>query len=166
MGRQINFYLTPTDTQELERFLRIREPLCVLHSRSPVNEPQVLQTTDLIQGGKQWLFFKLVRSTDIDQVLMEYVPAQGYWTIDELRSPVIEFNRCYIDDQALRRGRLYYTEKFYGADGAVVEKPEEFRAWAQALFRSTKKYLKKKDVDYFGPEAEHLIALGQRKIVQ
>ena len=71
--------------------------------------------------------------------MTRHVPAQGYWTIDVLRSPVREFNRCYYDGKMLRRRRLDYVDGFYGADDQWQIKADGFRSWARAVLRKTKR---------------------------
>lgn len=160
MGSQVNFFLTPGDTARLEAVVRLVQPFVVLHSRSPTPSPRQLANVDFVEGGEQWLFFHLVRPEDVGAVVMRHVPAQGYWTVDVLRSPVIEFNGCFFDSRTLRRGRVYYTPSFFDADGALVQKPQEFLAWSKSLFAAVKKNLKRRGTEYVGTEAEAWTASG------
>ena len=154
MGHQVNFYLTPPDVAALEEALRNIEPMIVLHSRSNAPEPRVLNNLNLAEDGKTWLFFYLVRASDLTDVEMCHVPEQGYWSIDVIKSPVVQFNRCFLDDKILRRGRVYYVEKFYGNDNEIVSKSESFRNWAKTIQKVTKSNLKKYGPDYIGKGAE------------
>jgi len=88
------------------------------------------------------------------------VPTQGYWTVDVLRSPVVQFRGCYFDGKIPRRGRVYYVDGFYAENDEWVEKPESFRAWAKAVLKAAKKGLKRQDSDYIGPEASEWLAQG------
>lgn len=153
MGHQVNFYATPVDIGELERSIGQLEPTVIVHSRSPSAGPRIVSSLNLTEDGQRWLFYFLVRESDLLHVVTEHVPAQGYWAIDAIRSPVIEFNSCYFDGKVLRRGRVYYVDGFYGEDEAWVEKSESFRIWAQAVLRTTKKALKKHGTDYIGKDA-------------
>lgn len=153
MGHQVNFYATPADIAELERSIGRMEPMVIVHSRSPTAEPRVVSSLNVTEEGQRWLFYFLVRKTDLVHVVTEHVPAQGYWAIDILHSPVVEFNSCYFDRKILRRGRVYYVDGFYGENEAWVEKPEGFRTWARAVLKTTRKALKKHETDYLGPDA-------------
>jgi hypothetical protein len=153
MSHQLNFHATPADVAELEAAFRALEPMAIIHSRSPTVEPRAVPSLRLEEGGQPWLFYYLVRERDLVDVVTRHIPAQGYWTVDVLRSPVVEFNSCYFDRKILRRGRLYYLDGFYGENEAWVEKPEAFRLWAKAVRKFAWKSLTKHDADYIGRDA-------------
>jgi hypothetical protein len=154
MGHQVNFYLDPFDTLSLEQTIRTVEPLLVLHSRSPRSEPRVVESASIEEDGQPWLFAFLVRREDLQSVVTRHVPAQGYWTIDVLKSPVIEFNRCFFDCTVLRRGRLYYVDGYYNANQTWEDKEDGFQQWAKTVLTRTKKVLKKYKGDYIGTGAD------------
>jgi hypothetical protein len=158
VGHQVNFYLAPTDTVALEQTIRTLGPLLVLHSRSPGSEPRVLESVSIEENGQPWLFVVLVRPEDLQAVVTRHVPAQGYWTIDVVQSPVIEFTRCFFNGTLLRRGRLYYVDGFYDANDTWQDKRNGFRQWAKAVLAKTKKGLKKHKTDYIGTGAEAWLA--------
>jgi hypothetical protein len=153
MAHQVNFYAAPEDIAQIEAEVRQIEPIEFLHSRSQAAGPRVVSSLDLREDGTPWLFFYLVRESDLAAVVTNRVPAQGYWTVDVFRSPVVEFNRCYFDGNILRRGRVYYVDGFYRSDEIWVEKSEYFRRWAKSVFKITKRCLKRHGTDYIGQEA-------------
>lgn len=153
MGHQLNFHATPQDVAELEAGIRKLEPMVILHDRSPIADPRVLPSLGFREDGQPLLFYYLVRVTDLSRVATRHVPTQGYWTVDVLRSPVVEFSSCYFDGKVLRRGRVYYVDGFYGEDEEWVDKPESFRLWARAILKTTRKALKKHGADYIGHDA-------------
>lgn len=159
MGKQVNFYLLPDDAAKLEAKLRDKEPLIVLHSRSDSSMPRALAHLNFEENGRRWLYFYLVRPEDLNDVVMRHVPAQGYWVVDALRSPVIEFTQCFFDGHDLRRGRIYYVDNFYGVNGKLIEKTEPFKKWARSVFATTKKILSKYDsYFYIGEETKTWLA--------
>lgn len=160
MGHQVNFYLTHSDTECLEKVLRGVTPLMLLHSISHTSEPRVLDSSNFKENDQPWLYYFLVLPEDLERVVMRHVPAQGYWTVDVIKSPVVEFNRCFTRGRLLRRGRLYYVDRYYGSDDALLDKSEAFRKWAKSLLATTKKSLKKQGLDYLGSDAAHLLADG------
>jgi hypothetical protein len=105
------------------------------------------------EDGQPWLFCHLVRESELVDVVTRHVPAQGYWIVDVVKSPVIEFNGCYFNGKILRRGRVYYVDGFYGADNTWVEKSEAFRLWAAGVLKTIKKVLKKNGSEYIGETA-------------
>jgi hypothetical protein len=153
MGHQVNFHATPDDIANIERTIGLLEPMDILHSRSPLAAPRIVPSVNIIENGQRWLFFFLVRRCDLGEVLLEHVPAQGHWSIDQLRSPVVQFNSCYFDRCILRRGRMYYVDGYFGENGLWTEKPESFRLWAKALLKATKKVLKRHGNEYIGQDA-------------
>ena len=153
MGHQANFFMTPTETNLLEQFWRSVAPMSVLHSRSSNAEPRVLPSSDIEERGQRWLFFHLVRPEDLKSVVMRSVPAKGYWTVDVVKSPVVELARCFFDRRILRRGRLYFVDGYYGADNDWVDKGDDFKRWATLLLSVTKKRLARHGSDYIGGEA-------------
>jgi hypothetical protein len=165
MGHQINFYLDPMDMVALEQTIRTLGPLLVLHSRSPVPEPRILDSVSIEENGQPWLFVHLVRHEDLQAVVTRHVPAQGYWTIDVVKSPVIEFNRCFFDCTILRRGRLYYVDGYYDANQVWEDKPQSFQQWAKAVLAKAKKSLRKHKTDYIGKGAEAWLSSSSGKLV-
>lgn len=153
MGHQVNYYLGPEDFRELEQRLRKIHPMAVIHSRSPSAVPRVVSSFEVEDGDALWLFFFLVREDDIDAVRLTEVPTQHYWSVDESRSPVIQFMRCFFDGKVLRRGRLYYNDGYWNADKVWTSKPEPFRKWARSVLAATRRMLQPMDGEYIGREA-------------
>jgi hypothetical protein len=143
----------PSDVAELERGIGRLEPIVIVHSRSPSAQPRVVPSLNLSEGGQRWLFYFLVREPELVDVVTEHVPAQGYWAIDVVRSPVIEFTSSFFDGEVLRRGRIYCVDGFYREGAGWVEKPQRFRTWARAVLRTARKTLKRRGTDYIGLEA-------------
>ena len=162
MGHQINFFLGQSDLVELETRLTRVGDLTILHSRSPKPEPKVVESVNFTEDRKQWSFY-LVRSADLNNVLIKEVVAQGYWVVNTLFSPVVELDRFHYDGQVLKRGRLYYVDGFYDPQGLWIEKPANFKAWAKRLFTAARKTLvyDKKLGAYIGPEAALMRISGE-----
>ncbi|WP_156338283.1 hypothetical protein [Chondromyces crocatus] len=149
----MNFYVTPADVTQLHLRISEIEPMRILHDRSSTARPREVRSLNLVEETQPLLFYFLVRERDLALVATEHVPAQGYWTVDYLRSPVVQFNSCYFDGKILRRGRVYHVDGFYGADDTWVDKSESFRSWAKAVLRTTKKVLQKHGSEYIGEDA-------------
>ena len=160
MGHQIRFFLGPNDLSELETRLRSVEEMAILYSRSPKPEPKIVDSISFTENGALWALY-LARASDLPDVKLKHVPAQGYWVVENLFSPVVEVSRCYYDGKVLKQGRLYYTDGFYD-DSEWVEKPPAFTAWAKRLFTAARKTLKndKELMAYVGSEAMEMRARG------
>ncbi|ASF45336.1 hypothetical protein [Methylovulum psychrotolerans] len=164
MGKQINFYLLPSDLDALESKLKDACLLIILHSKSSSSSPRELSNLNLTENNHRWLFYYFVHPDDIDSLVINFVPKQNHWVIDVLRSPIIEVTSCFYDGKILRRGRVYYTDKFYGKNDEVVEKTENFKKWAQQIFLVTKKNLLKLNKDYIGEETKQWLEQSGNKI--
>jgi hypothetical protein len=164
MSHQVNFYLDSQDLVDMEAAYTSLGPVAFLSDVSPTSAP--LRVPSLIREveGKPWLFFVLARPEDLGEIVMS-PPAHGRWSIDILKSPVVEFSRSFEGDGVIRRGRIYYTKGFYGSDGKWVDKPAEFLAWASVLTRRTKRGLTRHDGDYIGKGAERRLREGKVKLV-
>jgi len=105
--------------------------------------------------GESWLTIYLAPSSQMENIVCEKVPSKGYWTIDSLFSPVVEFSRCYFNGKVLREGRLFYDTGYYDEFEKWVDKSKDFLKWAEKLFRITKKVLNKSPDNqaYIGPNA-------------
>ena len=99
-----------------------------------------------------------MRKGDIELVQMKEVPTQGYWRIDENRSPVVELTKSFIAPGLIRRGRLYYTEAYFDQSGTATAKGPKFLRWAESLLTLAKRILTfDKDLhSYVGPDAQRL----------
>ncbi len=158
MGHQVLFYLSPADSFKFESELASIEVSVIVHGQSRGPYPKVVDLSE----ARTWLFTYLVRRVDLDSVLTKHVPTQGYWIIDELRSPVIEITRCYYDGQLLRRGRFYYNDAYYDDAGQPCGKSPGFSDWAKKVLSKARRILtyNKQLGAYVGEEAIQLHEKG------
>jgi hypothetical protein len=160
VGKQVTFLLLPGDLIALETKIALLEPFVVLHSRSPSSEPKKLSAMGPGQSNEDWLHLFLVRPDDLRNVVSQHVRAQGYWTVDPLLSPVIEFQRCFFDGSQIRRGRAYLNETFYDSNRTLVRKSEAFLYWARNVLDVIRRGLTRQGSDYIGSEAKIWLAGG------
>jgi hypothetical protein len=155
MSKQFSFYLTPNDTEGLEKTLRRKLDFLILADSSLRPVPNVLPCLKLKEMGKEDTTVYLVRPSDLDKIVMWQVENSGEWVIDIHFSPAIEFDRCYISRKTITDGRMYYVTGYYNENDVWVEKDKEFLTWAQHLFNISKKSLRlDKNLEaYFGEEA-------------
>lgn len=157
MGKEIRFYLAPEDLVDMDRQLKQKVHFIVIADRSSNANPILAELVfPCDQNVKPNLWIHLARHEDFENIVLRYVPAQSYWVVDVLRSPVIEFSRSFFDGVIMRQGRMFFDTGYYDADGKWVEKPEAFLTWAANMFKSTKKVLKRDPVldAYVGPHAK------------
>jgi hypothetical protein len=166
MGHQARLILTPRDTAELEHRLRETNVL-VIPPILPSPDVCLLLTMAIADMGGEDLLVYLAHKKDFSELQFRQLEKEEGWTVDLLRSPVVEFIRCFFDETVLRPGRLFYEDGYYGPSGAWLEKSDAFRGWAKALFREIKKNLKwRADLSgYIGPHAEKWLFEKHGRIV-
>jgi hypothetical protein len=153
MGRQVSFVLTWEDSEALFLEFRTRLDFVIIHSRTAKDEPRILDTPHCNENGRYWLYLFLTQPHRISEVIMRKVAKQDYWTIDDLRSPVVEFTHSFTDATRIRVGRLWYESTYYGENGELVTKPKDFLDWADRILKITRRTLTKDGNYYFGKEA-------------
>ena len=155
MGQQVNFYATPNDLKAAEERIRQCGDYLVLHARSPQSKPRIVPSVDFEENGKKWLFYYLVKPDDLASVQTREVAKQDYWTIDDLRSPVVEFTSSFFDGAKMRPGRVYFQDRYYADNGQLVTKPESYVKWAKSILVAVKKELQRDTAldAYIGPDA-------------
>lgn len=162
MGHQSRFYMTPKDMADFERRLREKTDFIILLSESPTSSPRVVDSVNFSEDGKPWFFKYLARPEDLDAIVMQHLPEQGYWWVQDSPSPVIEFGPCPFDGKSLGPSRLYYVDTFLGPDHEWTEKSEAFRKWAKRVHTLLKKSLKWRASynDYIGADAQTWVDAG------
>jgi hypothetical protein len=113
----------------------------ILKNRSRGPFPNCVPSTDLVENGNRWCFFYFARRADLDLIVTREVPTQGYWTVYELFSPVIEFGLGRFDGEVLRSGRLYYIDSYYDEKKTLVSKLADFIRWSKQLFSKARRQL-------------------------
>jgi len=165
MGKQLVTFMAHSDSKRLIAGLQEIEGFLIVHSRSKNDQPTIVDSVTINQDGRFWLYYFLVRNDDLDSIIMREVPAQGYWVVDSLRSPVIEFTQSFSDGQRIRAGRLWYESGYFGEQGEPLQKSQKFLAWADKVFKFCRQHLKKSANNLIGVEVFEAIASGKLQIV-
>jgi len=120
-----------------------------------------------IKAEKSFLRVYVAHRKDLNEIILKEVPAQNYWTVDTLRSPVIELDRCFFDGKIIRRGRLFYDAGYYDDSGKWTGKSTKFVEWATEIFKLIKKSAKRnaKLGAYFGMHAEKWLSKAPGAVV-
>lgn len=140
MGRQVNFFLNAEDQKDFVELLGTWENLVFLPDRSLTGKATIPD-----QGFRTCesddLSLYLVRKEDLHEVKFYFLPNQNCWYVDSLRSPVIQYSRCYATDSLIRRGRLYFQPGYY-EESDWVEKDHAFVAWADRIIKTVRRKLR------------------------
>lgn len=159
MGRQINFYMSLEDQIAMDELIRTKMPeLFVIRHRMKERKIQLLESTlDETLGVKSMY---LVLGTQIGHVVMREKNTLGWYFVDDLRSPIIEYSRSNLIQndprgKVLRGGRIYYQPSYFDGSGVLVGKNPDFLKAAQKLFGLFKRNLTliKDRYFYFGEGA-------------
>lgn len=162
MGKQFQIYLLPSDTARLVDELRQKVGIRLLAVRSP--GPEAVEGELPIRTELRLAPLKCLLAPDLSipiEIKLDYIEKQGYWIVDALFSDVIEFSGCYFDEKTLQRGRFFCDPGFFDAE-QWKEKSPRFLEWADRLFRTAKKSLKRvPGLDaYVGVDAEQWRSSG------
>jgi len=158
MGRQCTLFLTPADMQRLEADLANQAVPLIIAGRLRCNELEFQSHLSIRRMGDEWLTLYLTRPEDLEQIRLLETTDQGYWHVDSLRSPVVEFCRCYYGNGILRCGRLFFDTGYYDNTGHWIDKSDQFLTWADAVLAQARRtlYYDKTLQSYFGTDAARL----------
>lgn len=161
VGRQINFYLSDGDQEELCRRLDVMgEVLAVMppFSQPRVDGQAVLPLSRWRPGEHTPMLFR----PDDRKKLVFRRSVPGYF-VDDMRSPVVEFSRCVTTNDVIRRGRLYYIAEYFNDENQKISKDPDFINWAKKLFKMAKGVcVESRDGVLIGKEAQYMARLGYR----
>jgi hypothetical protein len=161
VGRQINFFLAPQDQEPFERALREAGDFRILRSRPRSTTPEFESSTVIRRYGEEPLRILLVQPGDAAKIIFEPIAGRGEFSCDPVAEPVIEFDRCFASDRLIRRGRLYFVPKYYGAKNELLSKSANFIAWGGRLFEAARSHLTKIGSNlYVGENAARLQEAG------
>jgi hypothetical protein len=162
---QINFFLTMNDQADLLAKLDPLGEVVYLESISEHGVLQVLKSAEIKYVGAERLKIFMTRSRYVDRIVLDQSQTAAF--ADIARSPLVEFSRCYQDQQLIRRGRFYFVKDFTDQHGAIVRKDEEFVRWGNMLVSSARRLLKRDSTSlaYFGSEALQLVNDGLRPVI-
>ena len=142
MSKQVRLFLLPDDYPDVQRAIESCGPARYLPDPVPGHAPTTISSLAIAASemGKTNLTVFIVREQDLPNVKTKFVPGQGYYVVDDLTSPVIEFMRSYFTGSLLRSGRLYHR-----ASGSS-EAASAFPKWADAVLAAVKKTLRRVEV--------------------
>jgi hypothetical protein len=131
LSHQLALRVLEEDLRILEDELRQRSSVFVAyyHDR-PIPTLCSALARDQCRQPLVWL----AREEDLELISLNYISAQGYWLVDQIRSPVLELSRGGMDESRLVPGRLYYRTGYYDGPEWVGFSPE-FLEWADGIFR-------------------------------
>lgn len=147
MGRQVNFFLTRRDLDGFEAFFWSSDQVVALCQPTP--------SADLVFANslrpeaenqlRPWGSMFLAREVDLDLVRVKLIERQGYYLIDDLFSPVVEWSPGYDPATGHRsgRGRLWFPTAYWDDDGEFVQMPSGFLGWGDRLLRWVRRNWKK-----------------------
>jgi len=145
----VGFRMTPDDLALFAQKLD-DEAVLLLPYRHAGSAPDLLGTLADRREGIVWL----VRSAeDLAQVRMDHVPQQGYWTVDQILSPVVEVSPGGISGLDVVPGRLHFNTGYFDDRGNYQDFPPAFVKWADGLVRWIRRNFHRDGSIYNGPGA-------------
>ena len=131
MSRQFSVYLLNPDLDDLSGWLRR------LGARFLVGSARSIDSLGELERLQELTAY-LAREQDVGDLAFRTLGHGPSTILDEQRSPVIEFSRSVLHAGRLGRGRFYVVTRYWSPGGERTEKPQEFLAWADRVFRTVK----------------------------
>ena len=167
VGRQINFYLSNGDQEELAMRLDSKGGIVAIMPPLPNTEIHGQAVTQFARWNSGDYDPILFRPSDSRELVLRRSGSEMGYMIDLFRSPAIEFSRCITKNDIIIRGRVYYIAGFIDDDYSKITKPPEFVSWAANIFKIVKKLgVERRSGDYIGKEAQSLEKLGYKLVGQ
>lgn len=128
MGRQIHFYMMPEDQRSFLQMVKQRDPVTVCFRDA--DSPDIREVSeDAISGRTLCLWNQKL----IPNLKRQWIPNPGYFRIDGLTTPTLEFVPSFI---ATWRGRPALGQgRLFGDFNQHLSKPPAFIKWYEALVR-------------------------------
>ena len=156
-SKQINFFITPDDMQEIDIFLKKENCIIVLNN---VSDPDMAFGFDIVKNKEQLFQVYLTKEEFKKHISFKYISSQDYYYVYDTKSDVIEFSIGGFypySNKELHRGRFYYVFEYYNDDGDTTQKSIEFIQWADDIVKKFKKHFLKKapelTSDFFSDKA-------------
>jgi len=164
-NKQLNFYLNLADQAAVDLGLAKLNNVVFCKMESTNKQLQILESSLNLAMGSEPLKIAIVKRTHLKKVKFRKLENLNVFKIDSLTSPVIEYSRCFVSDQIIRRGRFYFNKSYFNDEGEVVTKDAEFLSWADKVFRRVKSGLVHHgNLDYFGNNALYDIREGVKPV--
>ena len=160
-SKQVNFYTTEADEHLLIGKIRQKVDFACMPPTSSIENTNSINNEFFLRNYDKIYTIYLCPPKRCSEVKLLFAKDRGLYYVDQMRSPVVEFVRCYHKDNLLRRGRFYFFTSSY-EDGTITKKDQDFIRWGSAILRITKNILslEKTTGDYYGKEALNLKSLG------
>ena len=142
MGRQVNFFLHPDDTEQFDNLLKSFGDVVLLpyfHYDNKVSTVKDTIIRDILKEGSR---VYLVRPQDLKDIKLKLIPNFGYWLIDDNSAPVLHFDRSIFKENIIHSGRLYFQPQYVN-DMGWIKKSDDFVNWADNIIKTVRRKLKK-----------------------
>ena len=136
MGRQVRFRLHADDALAIDDWLHVHSGVVLVQPQpGPALVKSATARIERVEFPvRRWPELLLARAADLPGMIVHEVPAQSYWLVDKLLSPVVEFVPGYrFDSETIATGRLWFASSHFDAQGERVEHDREFLSWADML---------------------------------
>lgn len=134
MGKQVNFYMAPSDEEAFVAFVRSDRDVGIFKYAVPGEDIPFLEQLPE-KGEPFWFSLFLWDRDNSPPPILEYVKEQHYFVPNTFASEVIEFSRSHLDEGRLVRGRIWAEMTGWKRDdsASTFQKGESFQKWFDRL---------------------------------
>lgn len=169
MGRQVSVLVTDEDLIQIEKALLARGDVAFLSDVAKGNSRKLMPLSTLVRGHNPArpapgsVFCYLIPTHREPRVIVTR-PSPVKVDVSVQESECIEFWRSNCTSKNMRRGRTYYTPRYF--DGTrFIDKDPAFVKWAERVVATMKKSLNydRGLLSHVGTDAARKIASGELK---
>jgi len=140
-SKQHNFNSNFSTLKKFEEFI-LSNGLIILNI--PVKELQVTQSQTIFQNDDKLWPLKYITAPELaDKIEYKFVSEQNYYTIDVIKSPVIELLIPQLINNTLpeQKCRIYFITEFFDEKGTLMKKDKLFLENAEKVLKWAKNEL-------------------------
>ncbi len=160
---QINFFMDDRDEADFLAFVSLRErariiPYAWTEWKIPMT--LALAETDSFRWST-WLF----DDNGSNPLEATFIPQQGYYVVEEMRSAVVQFSRSARRDFDISEGRLWVSGYRLNQNNEYLSQDPDLKAWYESLAQwIRRRYCKTTSFYWVGPGALECVQRGHRLV--
>jgi hypothetical protein len=146
MSRQFSFFIDESSYKEIDELVFSLGGTYIASPRKmKTRELKTISSLSVWDKDDTFRVYLCIKGRENEIILKEVINIENetIYPIDQLRSPIIEFDRCFYNKEfkKMNDGRVYYNKGYWGDDHNFKTKNETFLKFADEFFKKLKKIL-------------------------